>query len=198
MTERLDPPLEPHVELHETEKLGSSIEAELHTSPAAPNGEHKRRSLRFLSRLVVLVVVLAATASALISYQRGSEWQARAERRDVRIADLENALASSEEDVDSLTDRVDELAAGKSQAEVERDGAVNEAELAAELTRLSALVAEDLEECVDGTQGLLDVIIDIYAYDIDSATSFARGVGQVCGDARASNELLQDLINGGL
>lgn len=154
---------------------------------------------RWPRRLVAGVLVLATFASVVaagVSYSRGSDWQARAEVRDERIVQLEEALRRSERDVADLTERIDELVASRSEAESERDGALVEAQAAAELTRLSVLVADDLEACVDGTEALIGVMFDILAYDMSESSEFASEVGAVCSDARSSHDLLQDVIAG--
>ncbi|MDZ7674551.1 MAG: hypothetical protein U5K30_05735 [Acidimicrobiales bacterium] len=55
-------------------------------------------------------------------------------------------------------------------------------------------MAEDLDACVEGTARLIDVIVNIGAYDPDESSNFAGQVGEVCGQAQASNQALQDLI----
>lgn len=154
---------------------------------------------RWPQRLVVgLLVAIAASALAAtaVSSVRGEDWRERAEARDGRIGELEAALERSEADVAELTQRVDELVAARAAAEGERDGALIEVQQANELTRLSGLVAEDLEACVDGTAALIDVILDVTSYDTVESSTFAAEVSRVCANARTSNDRLQQVLAG--
>lgn len=179
------------------QELGSGPPTEVLPAAAVTGGGRpSRRPWRLALPLAALAVAIGSIAAAGVSYTRGNEWKQRADARGERILELQEAVERSEREVAALTEQVDELVAARTLAEGERDGALVQAEQAAELIRLSALVASDLEACVDGTEALIGIFADVSSYDFSESSNFAMEVSDVCAKARSSNAVLQELIAG--
>lgn len=179
------------------QELGVSPPTEVLPAAAVTGADRpSRRRWRIALSLGAIAVTIGSVAAAGVSYSRGNEWKERTEARTERLLELQEAVERSEREVDALTEQVDELVAARTLAEGERDGALVEAEQAAELIRLSALVAADLEECVDGTEALIGIFADFSSYDFSDSSDFAMEVSDLCASARSSNAVLQELIAG--
>jgi hypothetical protein len=151
-----------------------------------------------LSGFLVVALVCAGLA-----YRDGTRWRDRAtanrEEADQLSGELETTSASLEEsqaDATALERRVSRLANEKAQAEDAQVTAETAAQQLAKVAAIGADVAADLDACLDSMNEFTEVLVNIQYYDSDSANEFARAVGRQCGQARAANNDLQDLLRG--
>lgn len=162
-----------------------------------------RRRLRLAALVTLVVLVLAGAAGSALAYKDGRRWEKRTEETEDRLRLTRNELGAADAHIKQLQGELTtaksearRLADERTAAQGERDDARAAATLLAELAVLASEVADDLEECVDLSHELTEVIVNIERYSYASALRFARDVGRVCNNARARNAELRDLLAG--
>ena len=161
--------------------------------PALP----PRRSGRMARVAVValLLLVVAATVSAVVSYRNGRAWErragqqaARADGAERRAAELRGQLDESEATVDRLQRRLRDLADEKAQAEDQREILRVYAKRYRELTQIAGSVSAELTSCIGQLADAMSLIGNPYATGI-----LSQAVDD-CTTALDDSQTLQALI----
>jgi TolA-binding protein len=143
------------------------------------------------------VLLVAAAASAVLSYRSGRAWErragqqtARAEAAERRAAELKGQLDKSEATVAQLQRRIDDLADEKAQAEDEREILRVYAKRYQQLTQAAGSVTDELSTCIGELADAMSLIGDPYA-----STGYLDQAVDDCKTALDDSQTLQDLID---
>jgi TolA-binding protein len=142
-------------------------------------------------------LLLAAAASAVLSYRSGQAWErragqeaARAERAERRAAELRGQLDRSEASVAQLQHRIDDLADEKAQAEDEREILRVYAKRYQQLTRAAGSVTDELSTCIGELADAMSLIGDPSA-----STGYLDQAVDDCRTALDDSQTLKELID---
>ena len=160
-----------------------------------PDHPARSRWWRWLAAGLVVVVVAAGT-SAVLSYRNGRAWErranqqaGRAEAAEQRAGELRGQLDTSEASVDRLQRRIDDLADEKAQAEDEREILRVYAKQYRELTQTAGSVTDELAVCISELANAMSLIGNPYA-----STGYLDQAVDDCQTALDDSQTLQDLI----
>jgi TolA-binding protein len=165
---------------------------QLHLAPDAPP---RPRWWRWLAAGLA-ALLLAAGASAVLSYRNGRAWErragqqaARAEGAERRAGELRGQLDKSEASVAQLQGRIDDLADEKAQAEDEREILRVYAKRYQQLTQAAGSVTDELSTCIGELADAMSLIGNPYA-----SSGYLDQAVDDCRTALDDSQTLEDLI----
>jgi geranylgeranyl pyrophosphate synthase len=169
--------------------------AAVHRAPYPAQPPPRSGRMARIAVVALLLLVVAATVSAVASYRNGRAWErragqqaARADGAERRAGELRGQLDESEATVDRLQGRMRDLADEKAQAEDQREILRVYAKRYRELTEIAGSVSAELSSCIGQLADAMALIGNPYATGI-----LSQAVDD-CSTALDDSQTLQALI----
>lgn len=171
------------------------------SAETAPDRRRGRLVERVIMAAVLIVSVLAVALIAVHNNQSATKWrgldtaQIQISRKAAQQVQTANAnIGTLNGEVKSLNSQVSSMQAQLSSVANQKEKAIDQTTVYAQLLSAAGQVAQDLQSCIADTNQLYNDLVTSSASDLQSLENEAEGVDATCGQAETDNSILQSAI----